>query len=516
LQVMSQARIPDNLNALAAVLLMSVLAGLCAGQMPDLPRVPLPNELGGRNEAAPTMLGAEVRLIDLDTALRLAGVRNPELMIARERLTEAAAVRQLAAAQILPNINAGSNYWEHTGALQQSNGEIINVQSQSLYVGAGANAIGAGTVKIPGVAWNAQLSELIFNNLIAQQAVVQRGFALEANRNDILLHVAVAYEELLRADGLQAIAIRNRDDTKEVARITAAYAATGQGRQADANRAATELARREFDIFQAEGQVLTASAGLCRLLSLDPSCRLQPIERAAVPSTVVADEICIKELIAEALMHRPELKAQQAAIRQALLALRGARTLPFTPNVMLGYSAGTFGGGSDLSPPEFGDFSGRSDFEAMAYWTLRNLGVGNAALIRAAQSHVRREDYEKTRVLDQIRDEVAEGFAKAHARWSQIGISEAAVRIAQDAFGEDLTRIRGKQGLPIEVLDSLRLLGDGRADYLNAIVDYNRAELELYVAMGQPPAAVLAGPAARPAEAIPAPIPLPPAAPAQR
>ena len=185
--------------------------------------------------------------------------------------------------------------------------------------------------------------------------------------------MAVAYEELLRAEGMRAVAIKNRDDTQEVARITAAYAKTGQGRQADADRAATELARREFDVMQSEGQVLTASAGLCRLLSLDPASRLHPIDRAAVPSTIVADEIPMKELIATALLRRPELKEQQAVIRQALFALRGARALPFTPNVLIGYSAGTFGGGSDLVRRNWGIFraaatSTRSPFGRCRIW----------------------------------------------------------------------------------------------------------------------------------------------------
>ena len=360
------------------------------------------------------------------------------------------------------------------------------------------------------------MSELLFNNLISQQVVVQRDFALEAARNNVLLQVAAAYEELLRAEGIRAVAIKNRDDTQEVARLTAAYAKTGQGRQADADRAATELARRKFDVMQSEGQVLTASAALCRLLSLDPACRLQPIDRSAVPATVVADEIPMKELIAAALVRRPELKAQQAVIRQAFLALRGAEALPFTPNVLLGYSSGTFGGGSDEFPPELGNYQGRSDFDAIAYWTLQNLGVGNVALIHEAQSHVRAENYQMTRVLDQVRDEVAEAYARSHARWAQIGVSEKAVRVAQDAFAEDLRRIRGQEGLPIEVLDSVRLLGQGRNDYVNAILDYNRAELELYVALGQPPANVLARPAPAPAETIQPPIPEPAMGPVER
>lgn len=53
--------------------------------------------------------------IDLPTALRLAGVQNPDILFARERVTEALAIRQLAAAQALPNINVGLNYNLHRG-----------------------------------------------------------------------------------------------------------------------------------------------------------------------------------------------------------------------------------------------------------------------------------------------------------------------------------------------------------------------------------------------------------------
>ena len=92
--------------------------------------------------------------------------------------------------------------------------------------------------------------------------------------------------------------------------------------------------------------------------------------------------------------------------------------------MLIGYSAGSFGGGSDLSPPELGNFQGRSDFDVVAYWTLRNLGVGNAALIREARSQMRTENYRMTQVMDRVRDEVAEAYAKAHARFCQIATSE--------------------------------------------------------------------------------------------
>jgi outer membrane protein TolC len=133
------------------------------------------------------------------------------------------------------------------------------------------------------------------------------------------------------------------------------------------------------------------------------------------------------------------------------------------------------------------------------YWSLRNLGVGNAALIRLAQSQYRQSELQALEVLDRVRSEVASAQARVLARFNQIEINEKAIQTSQSAFKSDLERTRNgagdpKLGLPIEVLDSLRLLGRSRLGYLDAIIDYNRAQFELYVALGQPPADVLAHP----------------------
>ena len=58
--------------------------------------------------------------------------------------------------------------WPHNGALQQSSGNIINVTRESLYLGAGGNAVAAGTVSIPGVQYNLNLSDSIFNYLVTR------------------------------------------------------------------------------------------------------------------------------------------------------------------------------------------------------------------------------------------------------------------------------------------------------------------------------------------------------------
>src|SRR5205814_5142474 len=131
----------------------------------------------------------------------------------------------------------------------------------------------------------------------------------------------------------------------------------------------------------------------------------------------------------------------------------------------------------------FGNFSGRDDLDVVVYWSLRNLGVGNVALVRLAESRLRAGNLRQIEVLDRVRAEVATASARTHARYAQIETSERAVQASANAFAEDIRRTRGLEGLPIEVLDSLRLLARSRLAYLDAICDYNRAQFELYVAL---------------------------------
>jgi outer membrane protein TolC len=468
----------------------------------DLPALPIaetPSATGLPLIVPPpsSFLSAEVLPIDLNTALRLANVQNPELLIARQRVLEAEATRQLAAAQFLPTINLGTNYDAHGGNLQQSNGNILSVNRSALYIGGGSNAIAAGTVNIPGVVLAGNVATNVYGFLASRQLVVERQALSIAVRNQTFLGVTLAYSELLRAEGRLALARQIAVESRQIAKLTADYAAAGTGRLADADRAATELARRESEVQSAEGDLIAASARLAQVLNLDPSTRLHPTDAWVVPHPIVPNPLPLAELIAVALLNRPELAERRAAIREALYMLDNAKLLPFSPNYLLGYSAGAFGGGSNLVRPVFGGFGGRTDVDVLAYWTIQGMGIGNAALIRAAQARLQTSRFEQLAVLNRVRAEVADAYAAMHARFAQIGTLEKAVQSGARALQEDYGRIlaRGtREVLPIELLDSFRLKAQSRYQYLDAIVDYNRAQFSLYVALGQPPADLLAHP----------------------
>lgn len=498
---------------------------------PELPESPtaadgsLPAATPEAESMLRSLLATNTTPIDLFSAFRLAGIQNSDLLVARQRVIEATALRQLAAAQFLPTLNFGTSVDSHRGNLQQSSGNILSVRRDSLFVGAGANAIAAGTVNIPGVMWNLNLSETIYAYLASRREVDRTAADSRTVEQDVLLGVALGYTDLVRSAGLRNVLAQTRDDAAELARLTAAYASAGEGSQADADRAATEFSRRDAEVIQAEGTILTASTNLCRLLHLDPSSRLRPAETFILPQSVVPEPIPLAELVAIGVLNRPELTARRAAIAQAMMNFDGAKILPFSPTVFIGFSAGDFGGGSDIaSQPDgsaffargqsrFGNFAARQDLDAMAYWTLRNLGVGNKALIDATRSRLQSADLERLVTLDLVRSQVAAAHARTHARYARIETCELGIRAGTEAFSEDMERIRGREGRPIEAVDSLRLLARSRVEYLDAILDYNEAQFQLYVALGKPPIDVLIRPAEELAPPLPAPpLPIPPAA----
>jgi outer membrane protein TolC len=443
-----------------------------------------------------------VNSVDLSCVLRLAGVDNPDILIARQRIAEAVAQRLFAYAQALPNLNAGTNYDDHNGPLQQSDGNIIKVNRQALYVGSGAGAIAAGTVNIPGVLLAGNPGMGLFEMLAMRQLVRVRQFESLAVRNQIFLQVANGYLELLRAEAHRAIALRNREDAHEMARLMAVSAKFGRELEADANRANSELARRINEVIDAERQMLVASAQLARLLNLPPSIQLHAIDGYVVPTEVVPQKAPLSYLLGVAMNQRPELAARRAAIAMAIRRLRAAQVSPLTPTLWAGFSAGTFGGGSNLvaqgfggfQQPYFGNFAPRDDVDVIAYWTAQNLGVGNWAQIRIRQSERQIANLELVRDLNMVRNDVARAFAGIHARWAQIDIARIGVLTAQRGYNEDYTRTLQARirVLPIELLNNYRLLADARYNYLDSVVDYDQAQFALYVALGQPPPAVLA------------------------
>lgn len=493
----------DGIGAGARVsvegLITPVSAEVAEAEVPDAPR-------------SPPLEDDCVRAIDLPTALALAGADNPTIALAFEAIRAADSERLSADALALPTLRAGADFNLHRGNLLSTSGRILNVDRQSAYAGLGAYAVGSGTVVVPGVRVLTQVADAWFDPRIARQRLAEARFEALATNNAVLLDVAEGYFELLGAQTAYEALRSVQDELEALARQTANFARTGQGRQADADRAASALQLVNVRIDNATEQVAVAAARLARLLHVDPSMRLKASSPLVVVQMVPPAEK-LGELLQAAVVARPEVGARSAAIGAAGTRVRKEVVRPFVPLLSAGYSVGRFGGGSDITDPHFGNFATRNDFDAYAVWSLDNLGLGNLALQRRRRAELEEAQALRIQELDRVRKQVAVAYADVAAQRLQLEAARRGLHSAEEGYRLDAIRSRNLEGLPIELLNSIDLLADALLDVIHAMTQHNQAQFRLFVAIGRTPVAGPATPGPVPPAELPIPrgLPVPPA-----
>lgn len=419
--------------------------------------------------------------IDLASAIQLAAGQNPNVAFARERINEAYAQHARAEALWLPSIRAGANWNKHEGRIQDVAGNVFNTSRGSYFGGLGANAVGAGSPTVPGITAAFHLTDAIHQPQITEHAAASRQYSASAAEQEVMLQAATAYLEVLRANQELAIARDIEQRAWKLNDLTKAYADTGQGLVADYERARTELAVRQNETVRAEEGVQVASARLAQLLHIDPSVELLPTETTVVPLSLMSVSGSLQELVATGLSHRPEICEQRQLVAEACARLKREKQAPLLPSVLLGVSYGGFGGGTG---DNFKQPTSRLDADAIAFWEVRNLGLGEKAARDEATSRVNQARWREIATLDRIAREVVEAHAQVTARQRQLTVAEEGVQAATRSFERNTERIQNAQGLPLETLQSLQALAQARREYLRTVHDYNVAQFQLQRALG--------------------------------
>ena len=430
------------------------------------------------------------QIIGLESAIRWAHGANPTIALADEVVQESLAERTMARSLLFPTLNLGTTLSMHQGSLLSGRGVVQDVNRDSLYFGSGADVRGAGTVAIPGVYLVGNVTDAVFAPRVADQKVISNRFTADATRNNVLLEVSRAYLGLVGAEARLLALRQSESELTEVARLTSNFAAKGAGREADAERARSELALMQSNAQAAEEEVIARATELARWLSTDPSIRLRP-EPGTPPLIQLVDErLALESLIETALASRPEIGARSAEVALYETRLRQERLRPLVPTISAGFSAGDFGGGSNQVGYRFSHFSSRTDFDVLAVWTLQNLGVGNRAVQNKVRAEIGQAEAYRAAMIDQVRREVAEAHAQTRTTRLQMEVARRRVETAQKAYHQDLERTKDPRlGRVIEVLQSLNLLAAARQDLVLSMVGYSQSQFQLYVALGGMPVA---------------------------
>jgi outer membrane protein TolC len=426
--------------------------------------------------------------IDLPSALQLAGANNLQIALARERVNAATARSAAANALWIPSISAGAVYNNHAGRIQGTEGEILEVSRNSLFVGGGAgfghSPLNGGASGPARMFVDLSLADTIFEPLAARQLVRATAADRTATFNDMLLQVAATYLALARAQTSVKITEQSVANADGLARITGEFAKSGHGLQADADRAIVEAASRKRDALQAQEELAVVSATLARLLRLDPAVRLQAVDETPVPLEFVDRSLPLETLIRQATSSRPEMTSADAQRDAAYFRSRQEQMRPWVPHLYAGASGGGFGGGEGSDVTNFGD---RADFDVAAIWQFENLGYGNAARQREQQSLYRQANLAIQQVRETIAAEVTQSYQQVQFRRRQIDVTSPQVASAQQAVRLNLEGIRGGVLRPIEIQQAIGALAAARTQHLDAVIDYNVAQMQMLRAIGQPP-----------------------------
>lgn len=434
--------------------------------------------------AAPVEIASgDVLSVNFAQALTTVAGQNPEVAFAHARHREAYARWQAARILWLPSVRAGVSYHKHEGRLQDVRGQVLDVSRNSLQAGLGAFAVGAGTTPIPGIVAQFDTADAIFQPRTTGYAAAARADATRTVLHDILLETSLAYQQLLRAVQLQAIAEETAANAEQLAELTESFARTGQGLKADAERARVDLMLRRTAVAQVDEEIAVASARLIALMHLRPETTLVPEEPALVPIELVPVEQARTELLSIGLSNRPELAEARNLVCEAVNRYRREQWSPLLPSALLATSYTGFGGGQGGDLDNFGD---RVDIDAVAFWEIRNLGFGERTARNEARAQMHQAEFEQIRRMDEVASEIVQAHAQVQARQRQIALAEQAVQSALESYRLNLARIRDGQGLPIEVLQSIQALDQTRREYLRTVVAYNEAQFQLQRSLGWP------------------------------
>jgi outer membrane protein TolC len=255
----------------------------------------------------------------------------------------------------------------------------------------------------------------------------------------------------------------------------------------------SEVARRNWRI---------ASAEVVRVVRLKPAVLVVPLESPQLQVTLISPERTPNELIPLGLQSRPELTYREAQVEAACYRLRQERYRPLLP-IFLARGAGTqvpypmafgaFGGGPGGT---LSNFNVRSDFDLQAIWQLNNLGLGNRALIQQRVEECELTRIEVCKARDIVAKEVTQTWADLRSASRRVGqaereLQQALISAAKNFEGLGETkRVAGNIRIlvirPLEAVVALQALNEAYYHYFGAVADYNRAEFELYRALGNP------------------------------
>ncbi len=403
--------------------------------------------------------------IDLTTALRLAGTNNLQIAEAEARVREVSGDKLSTYERFFPSLAAEWLLLRHEGRTQATEGEFLDVDKQFNRAGSRLAAT-----------WD--LNDALFSLLATRRKFEVAEHARDNAEDSTLLEVANAYFVLTMAEVRTRIAQRAIDVSADFVEQSERSVREGVGFQVDVLRAKTQLVHDKLRLQQAREESANASARLAALLNLEEPITLAPLDTMVVPLTVADTSEPVQEWINQALENHPYAQMQRSRVEAARIEKTQALWGPLLPKVEGQALFSGFG-------PTWSDLRRSRDYSVSFQWTIGPGGLFDLGRIRSNSARLESQELK----LELAQNAIVEQVIRSRG---QIRIRAAMLEVAQegrDAARETLRLAQGRRelgiGLALEVFIAAEALTRAESDYANAVVDYNRVQVEVLAVLGR-------------------------------
>jgi outer membrane protein TolC len=407
--------------------------------------------------------------VSLDTVFHLAEEQNLQIGMVREKLRQAYAEKNLAAARWLPDLWVGTAYYRHEGGIQDFPGELIRSSTGAQFAGMEMNS-------------QFDIRQYAYERINAQRAVWQQKGELVKVTTDTTLEAASTYIDLLTARHGEAIAHEMEKDLSALLKRAEKLASTEPAARVEVSRIRSELMGQQAVLAKLHQQAEAAAAKLAYLLGVDPCCELIPIDAKLIPLELVDAGPATCELVAQALQNGPgvqEMEGLLGLINDAMERARGVAR--FMPVFGVRMAEGGFGAGPDATM----NWDNRFDLGLQARWNLTEyLTARNRRMVALSQMQQAQLAYQDLRL--KLTSGVHATRAEIHGNREQIRLGQKQIDDARIA--QKLSFDRLNNNLPgsshSEVLMAIRTVGLAQVNYLTAVNAYDKAQIRLMLLLG--------------------------------
>jgi outer membrane protein len=421
-----------------------------------------------RQSALPANAPTQVLRLTLDQAVGLALKQNPTAQIAILTAAQSEQDKNIARADLLPQVNARIS----------DEAQKVNLQAQfggkTPFPGF-PKTLGPYQIFSAGPTFGGPVFDLtLWKRYQAARETMSAGRANSLlTREQVILLVVSQYIGTLRA----VANVSASQSRVELAQALYGQAADlqkeGVGTGIDTLRSNVELQNEKQRLIQAETDRETSLYGLSRLLNLDPR---QPIELADALSFFDTPQPEVETSLELALAERQEWKSLESQIKAAGSQKRAAQ-FSRLPSLRFDGDFAYVGTSGNTTLPTY-------TYQASVNVPLFTGGRIHAEIVRA-DLEIRKLEQQKDDLRNQIALDVKTALLNLNSARNEVQVANLGVELSKEEVDQARDRFKAGVANNIEVIQAQDALSRANDNQIAALYRFNQARADLSRAIGQ-------------------------------